>query len=356
MHNILAINPGSTSTKLAVFTNEDLVFEKTLRYSIEDIDQSEMTIEKDLLFRKKAILQALDEANYLLENFDAIVGRGGLLKPISGGVYTVNTAMIDDLKKDPTNYHASNLGALLSYDIASGLKIPAYIVDPVVVDEMDPVAKLSGHPDYERISIFHALNQKAVALRASKELGKTYNQSNFIVAHLGGGISVGAHKRGRVIDVNNALDGEGPYTPERSGTLPVGQLVSNAFSGKISLEEMKKCIRGKGGLVAYLNTNDAKQVSAMCDNDDKKALLIYEGMAYQVAKEIAANAAVLKGKVDAIIITGGIAYDHRFVTWIKERVEFIANVIVYPGEDELHALTQGALRVLRGEEKPKIYC
>jgi butyrate kinase len=355
MYKILAINPGSTSTKLAVFSDSKLVFEKTLRYTTQEIEQTHLTIEYDLQYRKKIIVEALEKALIDLEQLDAIVGRGGLLKPVSGGVYSVNNAMIDDLKQVQKNYHASNLGALLAHEIASNLSIPAYIVDPVVVDEMDPIAKLSGHPDFERVSIFHALNQKAVGIRIANELGKKYNQVNLIIAHLGGGITVGAHRKGRVVDVNNGLDGEGPFTPERSGTLPVGQLLLKAYTSNISFEEMKLSVRGKGGLVAYLGTNDAKEVSEMCDKGDKKAQFIYEGMAYQISKEIAANAAVLKGKVDAIVITGGIAYDEKFVLWIKERVGFIANVFVYPGEDELLALSQGALRVLKGEEKVKNY-
>nr|WP_250160247.1 butyrate kinase [Caloranaerobacter azorensis] len=290
-----------------------------------------------------------------LTKLSAVVGRGGLLKPIAGGTYKVNERMLEDLKVGVLGEHASNLGGILAHEIASQLNIPAFIVDPVVVDEMEDVARISGMPELERKSIFHALNQKAVARRAAKELGKAYNEVNLIVAHLGGGISVGAHKNGRVIDVNNALDGEGPFSPERTGGLPVGDLVKLCFSGKYTLAEMKKKIKGNGGLVAYLGTNDAREVVKMIENGDKKAELVYKAMAYQVAKEIGSLAAVLEGKVDGIILTGGIAYDKRFTKWIIDRVSFISKVFVYPGEDEMIALAEGGLRVLRGEEEAKVY-
>ncbi|WP_347877413.1 butyrate kinase [Caloranaerobacter azorensis] len=301
------------------------------------------------------ILETLNEKGINLTKLSAVVGRGGLLKPIAGGTYKVNERMLEDLKVGVLGEHASNLGGILAHEIASQLNIPAFIVDPVVVDEMEDVARISGMPELERKSIFHALNQKAVARRAAKELGKAYNEVNLIVAHLGGGISVGAHKNGRVIDVNNALDGEGPFSPERTGGLPVGDLVKLCFSGKYTLAEMKKKIKGNGGLVAYLGTNDAREVVKMIENGDKKAELVYKAMAYQVAKEIGSLAAVLEGKVDGIILTGGIAYDKRFTKWIIDRVSFISKVFVYPGEDEMIALAEGGLRVLRGEEEAKVY-
>ena len=351
---ILAVNPGSTSTKIAIYDNEKPVLETTLRHPTEEINKYEKIYDQ-YEFRKNVILDTLNEKGINLTKLNAVVGRGGLLKPISGGTYNVNEKMIEDLKVGVLGEHASNLGGILAYEIASNLNIPSFIVDPVVVDEMNDVARVSGMPEIKRKSIFHALNQKAVARRAAKEMGKVYEDMNIIVAHLGGGISVGAHEKGRVIDVNNALDGEGPFSPERAGGLPVGDLAKLCFSGKYTHGEIKKKIKGKGGLVAYLGTNDGREVVKMIENGDKKAELVYRAMAYQVAKEIGSCAAVLKGKVDAIVITGGIAYDDMFVGWIKERVGFITEVLVYPGEDEMIALAEGGLRVLRGEEKAKEY-
>lgn len=350
----LVINPGSTSTKIAVFDENNIVFEKTLRHSVEELAPYDKIID-EFEFRKNIIIEALKENNFNIEDLSAVVGRGGLLKPIDGGTYEVNERMLEDLKIGLLGEHASNLGGILAFEIAKEVNIPSFIVDPVVVDEMDAIARLSGHPQFERKSIFHALNQKAVGRKASLQLGKNYNETNLVVVHLGGGISIGAHKKGRVVDVNNALDGEGPYSPERSGTLPVGDLVKLSFSGKVTLDEVKKMIKGNGGLTAYLGTNNAKIVGEMCDEGDQNAKLIYEGMAYQVAKDIGANAAVLEGEVDAIVITGGIAYDSQFISWIEKRVKFIAPIIVFPGEDELEALAQGGLRVLKSEESAKIY-
>jgi butyrate kinase len=242
------------------------------------------------------------------------------------------------------------------HQISKKYNIPAYIVDPVVVDEMEEIAKISGHPLFERKSIFHALNQKAVARKAAEKLGKNYEDVNLIVVHMGGGISVGAHKNGRVIDVNNALDGDGPFTPERSGTLPLTQLIDMCYSGKYDYKFIRKRIKGNGGLVAYLGTNNAVEVQKMIENGDKKAELIYKAMAYQIAKWIGKMAAVLKGEVDAIVLTGGLAYDEKFmVKWLKEYVSFIAPVLVFPGGNEEEALSMGALRVLRGIEKAKKY-
>ena len=286
---------------------------------------------------------------------NAVVGRGGLLKSIEGGTYAVNDVMLEDLRNGVQGQHASNLGGIIANEIGKSLGIPSFIVDPVVVDEMEDVARISGIPEIERKSIFHALNQKAVAKRYAKEIGKKYDDINVIVAHMGGGISVGAHKLGRVIDVNNALDGEGPFSPERSGGLPTGDLVKLCFSGKYTFDEIKKKINGKGGYTAHLNTNNAKAVGDAALAGDEKAKLIQNALAYQVAKEIGKCAATLSGKVDAIILTGGIAYAKQIVEYIKEKVEFIAQVIVYPGEDELLALTQGGLRVLNGEESSKEY-
>lgn len=351
---ILTINPGSTSTKIAVYENDNALFEETLRHSSDEIVGFKTIIDQ-YQFRKDVILKTLDEQGINLNKLSAIVGRGGLLAPMPGGTYSVNEKMLEDLRVGLLGQHASNLGGIIAYEIAEQFNIPSFIVDPVVVDEMDDIARISGMPEIERKSIFHALNQKAVARRAANDLQGAYNDFNFIVAHLGGGISVGAHQKGKVIDVNNALDGEGPFSPERSGGLPVGDLVKLAFSNKFTQAEIMKKIVGKGGLVAYLNSNDGREVQSMIQNGDKNAEIIYKAMAYQVAKEIGSCAAVLKGEVDAIILTGGLAYDKDLVSWIKERVSFISDVLVYPGEDEMLALAEGGLRVLSGEEQPKTY-
>lgn len=353
-YKLLIINPGSTSTKIGVYEDENPILVETLRHSSEEIGKY-ATIVDQLEFRKEVILNVLKEKGFDINTLNAVVGRGGLLKPIEGGTYAVNDAMLKDLRIGVLGQHASNLGGILANEIAKSLNIPSFIVDPVVVDEMEDVARISGIPEISRVCIFHALNQKAVAKRYAKENGKKYEDLNVIVAHMGGGISVGAHKNGRIIDVNNALDGEGPFSPERSGGLPVGELVKLCFSGKYSYEEVKKMINGKGGFVAHLNTNDVRDVLAAAKAGDKKAKLLFEAMAYQVAKEIGKCAAVLSGKVDAILLTGGIAYGKEITEYIKERVEFIAPVVVYPGEDELLALAQGGIRVLDGEEKAKEY-
>jgi butyrate kinase len=354
MNRMLIINPGSTSTKIAVYDDLNPVFVETLRHSSEELAPYK-TIFDQYDFRKNVILNAVKEKGIDINSLNAVIGRGGLLKPIEGGTYYVNEAMIEDLKVGVQGQHASNLGGVIAYEIAKGLNIPSFIVDPVVVDEMDDIARISGMPEIERKSIFHALNQKAVAKRYAKEKGVSYENLNLIVAHMGGGISVGAHKKGRVVDVNNALDGEGPFSPERTGSLPVGALVKMCFSGKYTQDEIKKMITGKGGFVAYLGTNDARDVIKMMKEGNKEAELIYKAMAYQVGKEIGACAAVLKGEVDAIILTGGLAYGEEYTSWIKEMVEFIAPVVIYPGEDEMLALAEGGLRVLTGEEKAKEY-
>ncbi|MBU3188539.1 butyrate kinase [Clostridium bowmanii] len=353
-YKLLIINPGSTSTKIGVYEDEKEVLVETLRHSSEEIGEFEGIFEQ-LNFRKDVILNVLKEKNFDINTLNAIVGRGGLLKPIEGGTYAVNDAMLNDLKIGVQGQHASNLGGIIANEIGKSLGVPAFIVDPVVVDEMMDVARISGLPEIERKSIFHALNQKAVAKRYAKEIDKKYEELNLIVAHMGGGVSVGAHKAGKVVDVNNALDGDGPFSPERAGGLPVGDLSKMCFSGKYTVEDIRKMINGKGGFVAYLNTNDAREVIAKVEAGDKKAKLVFEAMSYQIAKEIGKCAAVLAGKVDAIILTGGIAYGKETVEYIKERVAFIAKVVVYPGEDELLALAEGGLRVLNGEEMAKEY-
>ena len=354
---ILAINPGSTSTKIAVYEDLNPIFVETIRHNVEDLEVFE-AITDQYNFRKEFIISTLEQNGIKIDDLDVVVGRGGLLKPIPGGVYEVNEVMIQDLKIGIQGEHASNLGGILAKEIAksSAKNIPAFIVDPVVVDEMEEIARYSGRPELPRISIFHALNQKAVARRFAKEQNRHYNELNLIIAHLGGGITVGAHRQGRVVDVNNGLDGEGPFSPERSGSLPVGALAKLCFSGKYSLPQVRKMITGAGGLVAYLGTNDAKKVEEMAyEQNDEKARIIFEAMAYQIAKEIGAAAAVLCGRVDAVLITGGIAYSDKLVNLIRERVQFIAPVKVYPGEDEMQALAEGAYYALTGELEIKQY-
>ncbi|MBC8060035.1 MAG: butyrate kinase [Clostridiaceae bacterium] len=354
VYKILVINPGSTSTKIGVFDNETCILEETLRHSSEEISKYTSIFEQ-FQFRKDVILKVLKEKNFDLTILNAVVGRGGMLKPVEGGTYPVNDQMLEDLKLGIQGQHASNLGGIIAKEIASGLSIPAFIVDPVVVDELEEVARISGLPSIERKSKFHALNQKAVAKRFAIEKGKNYSDLNFIVVHMGGGISVGAHKKGRVVDVNNAVDGEGPFSPERAGLIPTGDLVKLCFSGEFTHDEVKKMLNGKGGFTAHLNTNDVREVVKLISEGDKKAEILLDAMIYQIAKEIGKCATVLFGKVDAIILTGGIAYNNEIVQAIKERVAFISEVIVYPGEDELLALAQGALRCMKGEEELKEY-
>lgn len=356
-YKLLIINPGSTSTKIGVFEDEKLLLEETLRHSSEEIGKYP-TVYDQFHFREEVILNVLKEKGFDINTLSAVVGRGGLLKPIEGGTYAVNEAMLHDLKASVRGQHASNLGAILANEIAKSLNIPSFIVDPVVVDELQDVARVSGMPEIERSSIFHALNQKAVARRYAKEHGKNYEDVNLIVGHMGGGASVGAHKNGRIVDVNNALDGEGPFSPERSGGVPIGDLVRLCYSGQYTLEEMFKKINGKGGIVAHLETNDFRELEGKAlagGEGSAEYKLVLDAFIYQMSKEIGKCAAVLAGKVDAIILTGGIAYSKYVVAEIKKMVEFIAPVVPYPGEDELLALAQGAIRVLSGEEKAKEY-
>lgn len=354
IYKILAINPGSTSTKIAVYENEEEIFEKTLRHSSEELDKFEKIVDQ-FDFRKNIIEEVLDEAGIKLSDLDAVVGRGGLLRPIMGGTYTVNDTMIEDLKVGIAGQHASNLGGIIARKIGDELNIPSFIVDPAVVDEMEDVARLSGVPEMPRISIFHALNQKAIGRRAAEDMGKKYEDCNFLIVHMGGGITVGAHKKGRVIDNTNGLDGEGPFSPERSGGLPVGALYNACYGNEMTKEQVGKRIKGQGGVVAYLGTNDIREVEAMINEGDEKAKLVHEAMIYQICKEIGAYATVLKGDVDAIILTGGIAYSAMVREMIEDRVKFIAKVVSYPGEDEMSALAEGGLRVLRGEEEALVY-
>ena len=350
----LIINPGSTSTKIGVFEDETLLFEETLRHSTEEIAQyASIVDQKD--FRKQIILDLLDKKNFDIKSLQVVVGRGGMLKPIPGGTYAVSDELLHDLKIGVQGQHASNLGGILAREIGDSIGVPSFIVDPVVVDELIPIARYSGVPELPRTSVFHALNQKAVAKRFAKEQGKAYDSLNLIVVHMGGGVSVGAHEKGNVIDVFNALDGDGAFSPERAGAVPSGALVKLCYSGKYTEKEVYKKIVGGGGFNAYLNTNDMRDVEKMVEGGDKNAEEIRDAFIFQVAKNIGSMSCVLKGKVDQIIMTGGIAYDRQVIAGLKERVGFIAPVTVYPGEDELLALAQGALRVLNKEEAAKEY-
>ena len=350
----LIINPGSTSTKIGVFEDETLLFEETLRHSTEEIAKY-ATIADQKDFRKDIIMNLLKEKNFDIKSLGMIVGRGGMLKPIPGGTYKVTDELLHDLVIGKQGQHASNLGGMLAREIGDELGIPSFIVDPVVVDELCDVARYSGVPELPRTSVFHALNQKAVAKRYAKENGKSYDSLNLIVVHMGGGVSVGAHKNGQVIDVFNALDGDGAFSPERAGAVPVGALIKMCFSGQYTEKEIYKKFVGNGGFNAYLGTNDMRDVEKMVGEGDAKAKEIRDAFIFQVSKNIGSMSCVLKGKVDQIIVTGGIAYDKEVVAGLKEAAGFIAPFTVYPGEDELLALVQGGLRVMNKEEEAKVY-
>jgi butyrate kinase len=347
---VLVINPGSTSTKVAVYEGTTALCSGVLRHETSELSGFARIVDQ-FEFRSRVIEEQLAQHCIDPKTLDGVIGRGGLMKPVRGGVLAVDAAMLEDLEAAVGGEHASNLGALIAAKIARRLDIPAFVADPIVVDELEDIARISGMPEIERISIFHALNQKATARRAARELGRAYADVNLVVTHMGGGITVGAHRKGRVVDVNNGLNGDGPFAPERSGGLPVAQLVRLCFSGRYTEQEMLAKITGKGGLTAYLGTPDAREVEKRIDSGDPRALLIYSALAYQVAKEIGAMATVLAGQVDGIVITGGLAHDGRLVKWITSRVSFIARVFVYPGEDEMEALRDAALRVLAGEEE-----
>lgn len=352
---IIVINPGSTSTKVAYFEGSTQVFVKSISHSAEELAPYK-TIADQYPLRKNAILSELTKAKLNLTLVKAVIGRGGLVRPIASGTYSVTEKLKADLRKGYLGEHASNLGGLIADDLAAAIPgAQAFIADPVVVDELSDYARVTGHPLFKRLSIFHALNQKAVARVYAKDNNATYESLNLIVAHLGGGITVGAHEKGKVIDVNNGLDGDGPLSPERCGSVPSGQLINLCFSGEYKKEEIRKMINGHGGMMAYLGTNDVREIVKRIGEGDKQAELIFETMVYQVCKWIGAMAVVLKGSVDAIIITGGIAYSDLVTKRIKERCSFLAPIHIYPGEDEMHALAMNALAVLRGEMTLKEY-
>ena len=346
---ILAINPGSSTTKLAVYERETPLFEETIEHNGSAIAYSSDPVGA-IEFRMKHILNSMSAHGVELDSLDAVVGRGGLLHPIPGGVYTVNERMLTDLRSAKYGDHASNMGAMLADSIGRKLGIPAFIADSVVTDELCPLARLSGHPEINRTSVFHALNQKAKARRFCAERGLKYDEVNLIIAHIGGGVTVGAHENGRVIDVNDGLGGEGPYSAQRCGGLPTNAALRLMEREQCSATALLRKLNTRGGLYGYLGTDDGKEISRRAESGDEKARLVYEGMAYQVAKEIGACAAVLRGKVDAIILTGGFARDKMFTGWIAERTRYLAEIVVMPGEDEQQALSAAALRVLLGQE------
>lgn len=351
---ILVINPGSTSTKVALFKEQTLLVDETIRHTAVELGQFDKIVDQ-IEFRRQLIMHVLEDNNYSVEDLKAVVGRGGLLKPIPGGTYLVDEAMLDDLIQERYNTHASNLGAVLAHDIAQLAGIKAYIVDPVVVEEMTPIAKLSGLKGMNRRSVSHALNQKAVARMCLEKENKQYEESKVIVAHLGGGISIGAHSYGRMIDVINGLDGEGPYSPERTGALPLYDFAKKIIEEKLTLEEVKKILAGKGGIFSYLKENDLRNVLARVDKGDLDAKLYLDGMCYQIGKAVGEMATVLKGQIDLIILTGGGTYSEYIVTEIKKAVDWIAPVETVPGEMEMEALNAGVLRVLSGKEEAKNY-
>jgi butyrate kinase len=350
---ILAINPGATSTKLGLFENEDLTFSETIPHSAFELEDFPRVWDQ-YRFRERLIRELLAERQVGMQSLDAVVARGGLVRPLAGGTYSVNNKMIEDARIGFQGEHASNLGCVLAYGIGWRVGIPAFIVDPPSVDEFEPLARYSGLPEIPRRSLVHALNIHAMARQAAADLGKKYEETNFVVAHLGGGISICPVKGGRIIDTNNAVSG-GPFSPERSGSLPVMDLIDLCFSGKYPIDELKHKVMGEGGLVAYLGTNSASEVETRIKAGDTQARLVYEAMAYQIAKEIGSMSTVLAGKLAAIVLTGGLAKSKMLTDWIKARVGWIAPVVVYPGEDELQALVLGALRVLRNEETVKEY-
>jgi len=368
---ILVINPGSTSTKVALFSGLEKVAETTASHSTEDM-QSFETLLDQLFFREAVIRRFLREQGWKIEDLDAVAGRGGMLHPVDGGIYEVGPDMLADLRSSRYGSHASNLGAQLAREIADRADCSAYIVDPIAVDELDDPARLSGHPMIPRRSVFHALNQRSVARLVAERMGRPYEKSRFIVAHMGGGISIGAHKNGRVVDVNNALDGDGPFTPERAGTLPTGQVVSLCFSSGKTETEIRRMIKGEGGVVSYCGTNDLRVLEKMMNSPEPAgdigdisdgsvenripASVVFEALCRQIAQALCAHGATLEGKVDAVILTGGMAYSEALVNRLKGMCAWMAPVEVVPGEREMEALAEGTCRVLRGEEAAKEYC
>ncbi|NLD04565.1 MAG: butyrate kinase [Synergistaceae bacterium] len=353
---IFAINPGSTGMKAALYDDLNMIWAESAEYSREDIDCYKESAEKEENFRFFNSLEMLEKHGNKVSELSALVGRGGLLRPIIGGAWVINEAMVTDLKSCRYGRHASNFGGLIAKRISDEAgSIPAFIVDPVCVDEMSAVAHVSGIPDMPKRPIFHALNQKAVAYGVAKQMRRPLEECRFIVAHMGGGVTVGAHCEGRVIDVNNGLGGYGPMSLERAGTVHAGDLVKRCFSGKYSENELERMIIGEAGVLAHLGTRDFRKIVERVHAGDEKAKLVVDALAYQIAAEIGARAVNLFGKVDAVILTGGLANSTYLCDLIKERVSWISETICVPGEDELRALAEGAYKVLSGEEEAHIY-
>lgn len=352
MKKILVINLGSTSTKVGVYEGESARFIETIRHTAEELADCDDQVS----VRKNIIMKTIEEKGCSVDSIDAIATRGGVLRPIESGTYVVDEALVADLKSAKYGDHPSNGSGIIAYEIGTSYQIPVYTVNPTSVDELDPVARITGRPEVERHCIWHALNQKAVAINYAESIGESYQDLNLIVAHIGGGTTIGAHAKGRTIDVNHALDGEGPFTVERAGRLPYSGIADSFLNGCYdNLDSYKKFANGRSGAVAYLGTNSGIEIGKKIDAGDEQAALVYQAMAYQISRDIGAAAATLYGKVDAVLLTGGLAYDKRLIGWIKERVSFIAPVSVIPGEDEMEALAFGVLRVLEGREKAKYY-
>ncbi len=351
---ILVIDPGSTSTKVGIYFGDKAVVKSSVRHSLEELGKfGGIPFQKD--FRKQIVLNVLAENNIQPEELDIVIGRGGLVKKISSGTYEINQQMVDDALYNPVGQHACNLGPIIAYEIAQMAGVIALTADPATMNDMPEVARLTGLPEIKRLSTFHALNQRAMARKYAEQQGRTYESMNLVVAHMGGGISIGVHQNGKVIDVNNGLDGDGPFSPERAGSLPSMQLAELCYSGKYTLREMSNKLAGEGGILSYIGTNDMIEIERRCLAGDKKAILMSDAMSYNIGKWIGASAAVLHGKVDAIILTGGIAYDRMVCNYIGRMVSYIAPIVVMPGEDELEALAMNALRVLNGKTVPKVY-
>ncbi|ADL08308.1 butyrate kinase [Thermosediminibacter oceani] len=346
---ILAINPGSTSTKISIFHGEEEVFTENIVHDYEELKKFKNVIEQEG-YRYEAILNALAARGYSLDEIDVVVARGGILRPVKAGTYRINDLMLEDLKDAVAGEHASNVAAFIAHRIGAEKGIPAYIVDPVSVDEMEDVARISGLDGIERKSLSHALNIRRVIYKVSEKFGKDPGELNFIVAHLGGGISIGAIRRGQMVDVESA-NCEGPFSPERSGGLPILELIDLCFSGRFTKDELKRRLIQEGGVYSYLGTKDIREVEERTRSGDKKAALILEAMVYQIAKCIGQMATVLKGDVDFIILTGGIAKSDYISECIADRVKFIAPVERVPGEEEMKALAEAACRVMTGREK-----
>lgn len=352
-YRILAINPGSTSTKIALYEDENVVKNMSIQHTVEELAPFHNAAEQ-LDSRRDLVLKTLEKNGVDIHSLDAVVGRGGLIHPVESGTYEVTDILANDLLH-ATRQHASNLGGLIARDIADRAGVKAYIADPVTVDELMPYSRISGLPQLPKLSILHALNQKAVARRYAREIDARYEDLNLIVCHMGGGTSVGAHRKGRIIDTTNGFNGCGPFTPERAGTVPPGQLVDMCFSGQYTHDEMVKLIHGKGGLFAHLGTSSVPEILDRIDRGDLHAMLILRAMCYTTAKAIGEMATALKGHVDAILFTGGVAHSKRLTDFIAGHVDFIAPIYVYPGENELESLAMNALAVLNGEREVKIY-